>query len=815
MRSTSGSKVWARILGVIFFLCGLYLVIGGGWLLSYGDTPYYLISGIVLLITSWLIFKQKAAAFWLHGLLIIGTLLWSFYEVGYDFWSLVPRLDVVGLLGILLWLPFVANGVARSAGAKSVLGIGVVLGLLTLAITFFLDPSDQNGNLPTDQIAQNGDPTTQPASDWRAYGRSEFGDRYSPLDQINSSNVKNLKVAWTMQTHDLKRPNDPGETTNEATPLAVNGTLYFCSTHQKLFAVNGQTGQTKWVFDPHIYDNAGFQHLTCRGVTYFQTPAQNAVTSSGAQAPQQCKARIFLPTNDGQLYAIDAESGQRCSDFGNNGQIDLKDEGMPYKQIGDYEPTSPPVVTNNLVIIAGAVTDNGSIKEPSGVIRAFDAYTGKLVWSFDTGNPDPNEPPGPNHHYVANSPNSWITNSYDSKLGLIYIPTGVQTPDEWGGGRDANAERYASGILALHADTGKLAWFYQTVHHDLWDMDLPSQISLVDLKQKDGSSIPALYAPAKTGNLFVLDRRNGHRIVDAPELPVPTQDVAPGDHVSPTQPFSKLTFRPSKLLTGADMWGGSTLDQLACRIYFHTLNYKGTFTPPSERGTLVYPGNLGVFEWGGISVDPRRQIAIANPEFLPFVSQLVPRGKDNPLWPPKGAQGAGGETGLQPNYGARFGVKISGFMDPLLTGLGFNVPCKRPPWGEVAGIDLRTQKIVWRHRNGTLRDSLASSPLPIQLPPFKVGMPGIGGSIVTAGNVSFLAATNDNYIRAFDVTNGKLLWQARLPAGGQATPMTYSVDGKQYVVIYAGGHGSFGTKLGDYLIAYALPSQADNSGNNQ
>jgi quinoprotein glucose dehydrogenase len=322
-------------------------------------------------------------------------------------------------------------------------------------------------------------------------------------------------------------------------------------------------------------------------------------------------------------------------------------------------------------------------------------------------------------------------------------------------------------------------------------MDLPAQPSLIDLPTKDGGTVPAILQPAKTGNIFVLDRRNGQLLVPAPERPVP-QGAAKGDHVSPTQPFSELTFRPEENLTGADMWGATMFDQLACRILFHKLRYEGTFTPPSERGTLVFPGNLGMFEWGGLAVDPGRQIAIANPIAIPFVSRLIPRGPDNPEAPNQSVH-QGSEVGIQPMYGTPYGVVLHPFLSPI------GLPCMRPPWGYMAAIDLKTMKIVWMHKNGTIRDA---APVPI---PLKMGVPSLGGPIVTAGGVAFATGTQDYYIRAYDVTDGRELWQDRLPAGGQSTPMTYAIDGHQYVVTAAGGHSSFGTKLGDYVIAYRLP----------
>ncbi|MDQ0473371.1 glucose/quinate/shikimate family membrane-bound PQQ-dependent dehydrogenase [Labrys wisconsinensis] len=786
MADPSRRSMAILITTAVFALIGLYLLAGGGWLLALGGSAYYLIAGLALLATAVLLWRRSQAALWLYAALLVGSIAWAIHEVGFDFWALAPRGDILVPLGIWLLLPLVTRRLGPASGAaKLPLAVGVVASLAVVGYALTQDPQDIAGSLPPASAGAPApkDAALMPDGDWHAYGRTQFGNRYAPLKQITPDNVAKLKVAWTFRTGDMRGSDDPVETTDEVTPIKVRDMLYLCSPHQKLFALDAATGTQKWMFDPKIEHNPTFQHLTCRGVSYHEA-------KGGSQAPGDCGRRIFLPTNDGRLFALDADTGALCQGFGAGGVVDLK-QGMSVKTPGFYEPTSPPVVTDKMVIISGAVIDNYSTKEPSGVTRGFDVETGKLIWAFDPGNPDPNEMPSDTHHFVENSPNSWITSAYDHTLNLIYIPTGVQTPDIWGGNRNADSERYASSILALDADTGKLAWAYQTVHHDLWDMDVPSQPSLVDVTAADGSVVPAIYAPTKTGNIFVLDRRTGKPIVPAPETPVP-QGAAPGDRVSPTQPFSELTFRPKQPLTGADMWGGTMIDQLMCRILFHRLRYEGPFTPPSLQGTLVFPGNLGMFEWGGIAVDPVRQIAIANPIAIPFVSRLIPRGPNNPE-APNDAHPSGSEIGVQPQYGTPFGVTLG----PLLSPLG--IPCKRPPWGYMAGIDLKTNTIVWMHRNGTIEDN---SPLPI---PFKLGVPSLGGPLTTAGGVAFLTSTLDYYIRAYDVTTGRQLWQDRLPAGGQSTPMSYEAGGRQFVVTADGGHGSFGTKLGDFVVAYALP----------
>ncbi|MBY5371144.1 glucose/quinate/shikimate family membrane-bound PQQ-dependent dehydrogenase [Rhizobium leguminosarum] len=775
------------ITSIFFIIIGLTLGGGGLWLVTLGGSVFYLFAGLMFLITAGLLLVRKAVALWVYAVLVVAALAWAIWEVGFDWWQLGPRGGMIILLGLWLLTPWIR----RPLGLRSPTGITyaanpwplavpVILAILVALYSMTTDPHDLAGELPKDTVAAN--PAfggSVPDGEWHQYGRTAFGQRYSPLDQITAENVSTLKEAWRYQTGDVKRPDDVGETTYQVTPLKVKDTLYLCTPHNWAIALDAKTGKEKWKYDANSGMNPDRQHQTCRGVTYYADPT--------VAAGQPCAERVYLPTSDARLIALDAANGKVCTSFADQGVLHLE-TGMRYNPAGYYYSTSPPVAVAGKIIVGGAVNDNYSTEEQSGVIRAFDINTGALVWNWDSGNPDVTTPITGDQTYTTNSPNSWSVFSVDEALGMVYIPLGNQVPDQIGINRSDNVEKFSSSIVALDIATGQLRWVRQTVHHDLWDMDVPAQPALIDLTKQDGTVIPALVGPTKQGDIYVLDRRSGEPIIPVKEIPAPDGAVS-GDHTSPTQPISDLTFSPEPLQE-KDMWGVSLFDQMACRIDFHRYNYEGRYTPPSLKGTIVYPGNFGTFNWGSVAVDPERQIMFGMPTYLAFTSRLVPAADI----PPRGQDEKGSEQGLNRNDGAPYGV----FMGPFL-GL-LKIPCQAPPWGYVAGVDLRTGKIAYMHKNGTVRDM---TPLPL---PFKVGVPGIGGPMLTKGGVAFLGAAVDNYLRAYDVTNGRELWQGRLPAGGQATPMTYTTDdNKQYVVMVAGGHGSVGTKAGDYVIAYTLP----------
>ncbi|MBS7538110.1 glucose/quinate/shikimate family membrane-bound PQQ-dependent dehydrogenase [Ancylobacter lacus] len=759
-------------------LIGLFLLGGGVWLIALGGSGFYAALGLGLVACAYLVWRRNRHARLLYALLVAATLGWALWEVGLDWWPLGTRGGLVILLGLWLLTPWAVGGLRRWDAGRVALAAVILVSLGVAGASLLRDEQRLEGRLADSGSGTAGTLDPTPAGEWQHYGRTLAGQRYTPLTQITPENVGNLEVAWTYRTGDVRGPDDVTETTYQVTPLKVGELLYLCTPHNIAIALDAATGQERWRFDPKGGLDRNRQHQTCRGVSYFRDTA-----NPGAA----CAARVFLPTSDARLIALDAASGEVCPGFGEGGTVNLW-ANMPNQRSGFYYSTSPPAVVNGLVIIGGAVNDNYANESPSGVIRAYDARSGALVWNWDSGNPDRTTPLAAGETYTPNSPNSWSVFSADPALGLVYIPLGNRTPDQLGMDRSPAVERFSSSIVALDVATGQVRWVRQTVHHDLWDMDVPAQPVLIDLTTAAGP-VPALVGPTKQGDIFVLDRRTGEPIVPLHEVPAPGGAIA-GDTTSPTQPVSELSFNPPPLRE-ADMWGASLLDQLACRIKFRSLRYEGRYTPPSLEGTLVYPGNFGVFNWGSVAVDPVRQVMFGMPTYLAFTSQLVPSEDIS-----ADEQANSSEAGLNVNEGGAYGVRMGPFVSPL------GLPCQAPPWGYVAGVDLKTGAKAWMHRNGTIRDAAS-----VALPPLKLGVPGIGGPILTATGVAFLAATIDDYIRAYDVHTGAQIWQQRLPAGGQATPMSYEAGGRQFVVQVAGGHGSLGTRAGDYVIAYALPAQ--------
>ena len=613
-------------------------------------------------------------------------------------------------------------------------------------------------------------------ADWPYYGGDAGGGRYSPLAQIDKGNVAELKLAWEYHTGDVSDGSDNRRKSEfEATPIVVDGTMYLSTPFNRVVALDPETGREKWSFDPQIDLHAPYSEgLVNRGVALW--------VDSGKGAGDACHQRIFLATIDARLFALDAARGQPCADFGTAGQIDLTRGVANIARRGEYEETSAPATAGDLVIVGSSIADNDRVDSPSGQVRAFDARTGSLRWSWN---------PIPESIAPTGAGNAWSTISVDIGRDLVFVPTTSASPDYHGFKRPGD-NKWADSVVALSAKTGGMAWGFQLVHHDLWDYDTAAQPLLATLR-RDGAELPVVIAGNKTGNLFVLHRATGTPIFGVEERQVPKSD-AEGEEASPTQPFplAPPPLVPQHLLAD-DAWGPTPADRDACRAAMEKLRSEGIFTPPSVQGIIAFPGNLGGMNWSSGAFDPDRQIFVTNVNIFPMEVHLIPRDRYQEI--ERAAKEGRFRAEVSPQHGTPYGMSRQLLMSPS------GAPCNSPPWGVLIAVDLAQGTIRWNTPLGTTADLFPNAPRVIS------GTPNLGGPIITAGGLVFIASAMDNYLRAFDVDTGAELWKGRLPAGGQATPMTYrlNTNGKQYVVIAAGGHGKIGTKLGDSLIAFALP----------
>jgi len=614
---------------------------------------------------------------------------------------------------------------------------------------------------------------------WDHYGGDAGGHRYSSLGQITRENVVSLTIAWTFSTGDMtKRPASARRRmAAEGTPILVDDALIFCTPFNEVIAVDPGSGAEKWRFDPGInLDQRPANQFVCRGLGVWRDEA-------GA-------ARLFMGSNDSRLIAIDAATGAPAKEFGEGGEVRIE-PGIALDWPGEFQITSPPVVAGDTVIVGSSISDNARVAAPSGAVRAFDVRTGAPKWTFD---PIPRRAGAPNAAdwggdsampRVEGHANAWAPMTVDAGRGLVFVPTSSPSPDFFGGLRPGD-NRYANSVVALEAATGAVRWAFQTVHHDVWDYDVPAQPGLYTIL-KDGAPRDVVVQPAKTGFIFVLDRDTGEPVFPVEERPTP-QGGAPGETLSPTQPF---TSAPQPLVpnrvTPNDAWGVTLIDKLICRSRIEAADNEGLFTPPSTRGMMMRPFSGGGANWGGAAYDPGRNLVVVNMTNLVNFIRLIPADQVEAVR----ETDHNAETG--PQRGAPFAAQRDLFLSPL------QLPCTRPPWGVIAGVDIGTGEIVWRKTLGTIEDLTGG------LIKAKLGTPNLGGPIITGGDLVFIGAAIDSYLRAFDVETGKELWRGRLPASPQATPMTYEWQGRQYVAIYAGGYANVGSTPGDQLVAFSLP----------
>jgi quinoprotein glucose dehydrogenase len=811
-----GFGYWAvSVLAAIIVLFGLPILACGVWLITLGGSWYYALAGLGLLLTAWFLFRHSMTAVWIYLLTFVGTVIWALWERGFDGWAQVPRLvaPTVILILVLIAIPALRGRFAGGRAALVAASVGVAaLGASALMLTSVQQPpllaqettppATPTQARPAAPAAAADEPSIAPrravaqletGADWPAYGGTNAAARYSPLHQITPENVGQLERVWEFNTGDLPSEAAEGKYSPENTPLKIGDDLYMCTAMGIGLAIDAATGGEEWRFDPEVSADAIPYGATCRGVAYYEIP--------DAPADQACATRILWGTLDARLLAVDAQTGQPCADFGENGQVFLED-GIGDTAPGWYAVTSAPTIVRGIAVIGAQVKDGQAEDAPSGVVRGFDAVTGELAWAWDLGNPANRGEPAEGEVYTRGTPNMWTTAAGDQELGLVYLPLGNSSVDYYGSNRSEAENEYATSLVAVDVTTGNDVWHFQTVHHDVWDYDLGSQPTLIDFPAADGPR-PAVVLASKQGDIYILDRATGESLFPVEEREAPQGGVEP-DYISPTQPFSAYHTLAFPQLSEADMWGMTPLDQLWCRIEFKRSHYEGMYTPPtSDQHWIQYPGYNGGNDWGSIAIDTERGLIIANYNDMPNHNRLVPREEaDAAGLKPIYEAGSGGETSLGeagPQVGAPYAIDVNAGWRVPFTGL----LCKQPPYGGIRAIDLATGETVWDRPFGSAREN-GPFGLPTFLP-LDIGTPNNGGPVITAGGLIFIAATTDNLIHAINAETGETVWTDKLPGGGQTNPIVYEADGRQFVVIAPGGHHFMETPVSDAVIAYALP----------
>lgn len=638
-----------------------------------------------------------------------------------------------------------------------------------------------------DPVATLQDAQERQASSYAAYG-GEGGRQYVDAALITPANVQQLRPLWSYHTGEVSQGSFEvrSSTAFENTPILVEGMLYLCTPFNRVVALDPATGAEFWSYDPQIDLKGNYSNqLVCRGVSYWEDDQQRTA--------QTCSRRIVTATNDTRLIAMDAKTGELCTSFGSGGTVDTSRGVGATSYLGERHHTSPPLIIGNTIVVGGSVSDGSGTDAPSGVVRAYDARTGALKWAQDMAPPDFDYASAAlvsDEGYALATPNVWAPMSGDEALGLIYAPTGNPLPDYFRDD-DANMSYYGSSLVAMKVETGEIAWHYQFVHRDFWDFDTPAQPTLFEL-ERDGQSIPAVAQATKMGFIFILDRRTGEPLFPVEERPVPQNPNFPDLVLSPTQPFPVL---PKSVAHNnvdiSEPFGLTPWDKAACREALASLRYEGMYTPVSPQWTLMFTGNAGGINWGGLAIDQAQQTLVVNSTNLAWKVKLIPRADVEATR----AAHPGQEIARQ--KGTPWGMWRAMVTSPL------GIPCNPTPWGVLTGIDLKTGEQLWQSTLGTSRDL---APVPVAL---NTGTPSLGGPLMTAGGITFIGAAMDNYLRAFDSATGVELWKGRLPAPAIATPMSYELtmnngEKKQLVVIAAGGFGRIPMDVSDTLVAFAI-----------
>lgn len=647
-------------------------------------------------------------------------------------------------------------GDASSIGSRSAPLLVMLLGLLGLPACDAEAPPDLGGG---------------GVATWEAWGGAPGGAHFSSATQITPENVRWLELAWEHRSGDIRLGRGFGEDGPplppngfQTTPIVIDDTLFYCTSFNHVFALDAETGAEKWHFDPKVDKEA---HLlpNCRGVSSWRSGEAGT-----------CEHRIFVGTLDARLIALDAETGERCTDFGEQGEVDVTHRISEHLPI-EYSITSPPAILNDVAITGSLVLDNTRTDAPSGVVRAYDVRTGELRWAWNPLPPDM-EPYNEDGTYRSGTTNVWSVMAVDEERNLVFVPTGNTNPDYFGGHRQG-LDHYSSSVVALHGDTGEVVWHFQMVHHDLWDYDTPAQPTLMDLRV-GGETIPVVVQVTKMGMTFVLHRDTGEPVFPVEERPVP-QGAVPGEYLSPTQPFPSHVPHLLPAISSDDAWGFTFWDEGACRDRMQELRYDGIYTPPSLGGSILYPSNGGGNNWGSPAIHLDDQVMVVLTWRVAATSQLIPRDECG--------------DSLQRQLGTPYCVETGIVSSPL------GVPCLAPPWATVDAVDLAAGKLLWSVPLGTSRNL---APFPFW---WIEGIPGTGGPIVTKTGLIFIGAALEHAFRAHDLATGEVLWKADLPTSANSVPMTYQTrpDGRQYVVVAVGGHWGAPMPPGDHLMAFALP----------